>query len=737
MALFPELEPHDLGQVVEPPCYQQKVPPEHYTGIHAVELCDGLDSPEPVKSPSSPQASLDGDKWMVDLVASMEPTRAEIIRGVPVHCALRGCGQAMRGRQLRGQHQLSRATTCIDEFWSHSWHTSAWMKYVTAWYLNCAAVAAAFGMGGALLGFVLRAVGVLPATLDGVFCDSQWSVLSGVIFFCASFMLWRVRRLVFLDMLCINQEDEGLKGEAMISMGAILKSSASMLVLWDPSWVQRFWCVFELASSIMVMALTISTGLLPCFLCLAHIGRTFCCSLDTLQQQLAKFRVKDAKCWCCTVNHVDETGEPLPCDRDVMLKCIRIWFGSSTDFESLVQGHVRTTLLRQLTSPAYLYQQVVVASSPVMWLFLDRVAYLLSIGDASIAVSVFFDALAWWLLAIPSIVVIGVAVAYKLRMKQARCVLDLVFSLAVLVVAACILAAFVVAYNFIDQQMNALSLQREIFAFLRSAIFAGTKLASASADGILRLWDPTSGTCGDLLEATEPRGFASCISWAPDGVRLATGYQDGEVVVWYPHAALATVSCSGHTNQVRCIAWSPQGKDCVASGSLDGTVRIWEPKKGKCLKTCQGDGGYVYCLLWHPEATSLAAGSTDGIARLFDPLTGTCIVRWEGHVGPISSLAWGPGATSLATGSHDGSAFIWGVDTGRQVAACSTPGRVYTIAWRNDSQRPRLATGSSDGSICIFDASLGVCSLSDCGWGIPGHSWSSFDVASYNRSLSK
>jgi len=345
--------------------------------------------------------------------------------------------------------------------------------------------------------------------------------LSGVIFFCASFMLWRVRRLVFLDMLCINQEDEGLKGEAMISMGAILKSSASMLVLWDPSWVQRFWCVFELASflhsqkygattskhlsirpnlmgpvlltgkagliallglwpiclevfgrSIMVMVLTISTGLLPCFLCLAHIGRTFCCSLDTLQQQLAKFRVKDAKCWCCTVNHVDEaTGEPLPCDRDVMLKCIGIWFGSSTDFEILVQGHVRTTLLRQLTSPVYLYQQVVVASSPVMWLFLDRVAYLLSIGEMSIGASVFFDALAWWLLAIPSIVVLGVAVAYKLRMKQERCVLDLVFSLAVLVVAACILAAFVVAYIFIDQQVNALSSQREVYAVLRSALF--------------------------------------------------------------------------------------------------------------------------------------------------------------------------------------------------------------------------------------------------------------------------
>ena len=63
-------------------------------------------------------------------------------------------------------------------------------------------------------------------------------------------------------------------------------------------------------TSIMVMALWISAGLLPCFLCLAHIGRRFCYNLDTLQQQLRKFQVDDAKCYCCTLNHLDdEAGE--------------------------------------------------------------------------------------------------------------------------------------------------------------------------------------------------------------------------------------------------------------------------------------------------------------------------------------------------------------------------------------------------------------------------------------------
>jgi len=438
------------------------------------------------------------------MIASMEPTRPEIIRGVPVHCALRFCGQAMRGKQ-RGLYKFSCATTEIDEFWSHSWHTSAWMKFVTAWYLNSGVIAVAFGMVGAVLGCVLHAIGVLPATVDNGFCKSQWSVLIGVTFYCLSFMFWRVRKLVFLDFLCISQEDEHLKGEAMVSMGAILKSSASMLVLWDPSWVQRFWCVFELASFLRsrpkeatisqhlsirpnlmgpvlligkaglivllvawpnllqafrdsgvillgaIMGLTIAAGLLPCFLCLVYIGRHFCCSLDTLQQQLGKFQVDDAKCYCCTVNHVDdETGEPIPCDRDIMLKCIGIWFGSTTDFEHLVRGNVRTTLLRELTSPLYLYRQIVMASSPVMWLFLDRVASLLVADKISDALCGVFDALAWRLMAIPSIVLLGAALAYKLRMRQAHWLTDFLLSLGVLLPAAGMLVAFVAIYMTFD-----------------------------------------------------------------------------------------------------------------------------------------------------------------------------------------------------------------------------------------------------------------------------------------------
>ena len=229
-------------------------------------------------------------------------------------------------------------------------------------------------------------------------------------------------------------------------MGPVFFAGQAGLVVLVLAWPLL---IDALGSSLEAMTLTLSTGLVPCFLCLVHIARNFCCNLDTLQHQLAKFRVSDAMCWCCTVDHVDdETGEPLFCDREIMLRCIGIWFGSSTDFEHLVQGHVRTTLLQRLTSPVYLYQQIVLACSPVMWLFCDRLATLVAHDEALFGVPVLLGGLAWWLLVIPSLVLMGLGVAYKFRAKQACWVLDLLFSLAVLVVPSAILAAFVLLYIF-------------------------------------------------------------------------------------------------------------------------------------------------------------------------------------------------------------------------------------------------------------------------------------------------
>ena len=49
---------------------------------------------------------------------------------------------------------------------------------------------------------------------------------------------------MFLDRICINQANKNMKTEAILSLAGLLRKSDTMLILWDPSWTTRLWCLF-------------------------------------------------------------------------------------------------------------------------------------------------------------------------------------------------------------------------------------------------------------------------------------------------------------------------------------------------------------------------------------------------------------------------------------------------------------------------------------------------------------
>ena len=101
---------------------------------------------------------------------------------------------------------------------------------------------------GAFIAMVLVAVGILSpyqAPDDVVAAGSNWCTSCGLVLYCLTILFWRRRFSIFLDVICIDQKDQRRKTMGILSMGASLKSSESMLVLWDSTYVHRLWCVWE------------------------------------------------------------------------------------------------------------------------------------------------------------------------------------------------------------------------------------------------------------------------------------------------------------------------------------------------------------------------------------------------------------------------------------------------------------------------------------------------------------
>jgi hypothetical protein len=65
------------------------------------------------------------------------------------------------------------------------------------------------------------------------------------------------------------------------------------------------------------------------------------------------------------------------------------------------------------------------------------------------------------------------------------------------------------------------------------------------------------------------------VAFSPDGQRLASASWDRTVKLWDAAAGRETLTLTGHTDPVSSVAFSPDGQR-LASASWDGTVKLWD-----------------------------------------------------------------------------------------------------------------------------------------------------------------
>jgi len=120
---------------------------------------------------------------------------------------------------------------------------------------------------------------------------------------------------------------------------------------------------------------------------------------------------------------------------------------------------------------------------------------------------------------------------------------------------------------------------------------------SVAEDNNIRFWDAVadSKNVGKQTRTSGGHGkavFQIAFSGDAKNPLIATCSADGTVRTWNPISGAALKTMSGHTDWVYAVAVSPDGT-LVAAGSWNGEVRIWKTADGAVVQAFNASPGYV------------------------------------------------------------------------------------------------------------------------------------------------
>ena len=197
----------------------------------------------------------------------------------------------------------------------------------------------------------------------------------------------------------------------------------------------------------------------------------------------------------------------------------------------------------------------------------------------------------------------------------------------------------------------------------------------------------------------------NCVVFSPDGTRIASASTDKTIRIWNAQTGEEVATLTGHTAAVVTVAYSPDGSK-LASGSDDSTIRLWDTQTGQELQVIREHATSVRSVVFRPDGQVLASGSEDHQIRLWDLQSGRIgWIREKG--GELMGIAFSPDGGRLVSTARDNKILLWNVSdphSVEQIRLLEPRGFSLGVAFSPDGTR--IAAGSND-NIILWDADSG------------------------------
>ena len=216
----------------------------------------------------------------------------------------------------------------------------------------------------------------------------------------------------------------------------------------------------------------------------------------------------------------------------------------------------------------------------------------------------------------------------------------------------------------------------------------GETVASGDAGKVIKLWDV--GARRKRITLMKHTSSINALTFAPEGTPLyggclASGSADGTIRFWNPETGQELVTfTAGHTEWVKAIAFAENGTT-LASAAFNGTVEVWNLKTAQELTTfTEAENDLTGAVAFSHDATRFASrGGSGAIAfnpfafgyrarglnlgniQLWEITTGEEISGpWQDIQGNANALGFSLDGKTLVVGAGRHGIRAWNIDTG-------------------------------------------------------------------------
>jgi len=192
----------------------------------------------------------------------------------------------------------------------------------------------------------------------------------------------------------------------------------------------------------------------------------------------------------------------------------------------------------------------------------------------------------------------------------------------------------------------------------------GLQLVAGFSDGSSSVWnmqmiEQRIDISPPVLGHSRHDSPVTCISVSNDGKLIASGREDGQILIWDALTGKKLASVA-HRDRVLCLQFSPT-ENLLASGALEHeqSLCLWDLSAPEPTAKVLMKARNVYAVDFSTDGKVLFAAHGDNRVRVWDVATGMQRLSLAGHTCAVQAVAISPDGNTLASADRYGTVRMW------------------------------------------------------------------------------